>query len=106
MTAVALPDEYVRCRGLGHRWDDFAPIDMRAPLFGHRLSYRCDRCLTERHDLIARHSGDLLQREYRYPKDYAVSKDERPDAAELRARIADIRERRKRRKSQKAKKST
>lgn len=64
-----LTDEFVRCRAVGHSWDDFHPTDMRRPLFGWRLSFRCTRCLTERHDLVDA-MGRLLQRSYYYDDDY------------------------------------
>lgn len=71
MDPTLMPDEFVRCRTVGHRWDDFVPVGMRRPSFGWRLSLVCTSCRTERHDLV-NVRGDVLQREYRYPDDYQV----------------------------------
>lgn len=59
----------LRCRLYGHAWDEFYPIDLARPVAGWRLSLRCTRCTTERHDLIGR-TGDLEGRRYAYPEDY------------------------------------
>ena len=68
----ALNDAYVMCRTLGHAWDDFIP--MRKPAkFGDRLSLRCIRCETERHDVVSWVDGSLLQREYQHPEGYAMA---------------------------------
>jgi hypothetical protein len=65
------PAEYVRCRTVGHSWDDFVPVGMRRPSFGFRLSLLCTSCGMERHDLVNTR-GDVLQREYRAPDDYTI----------------------------------
>lgn len=100
---MTIPDreEFVRCRSLGHSWDDYNPPKLR-PLHGFILAFRCTRCTTERHDAIDRRSGELTGRRYLYPDGYKTTRDERPSAEELRVRIADIRERRKRRRARKA----
>lgn len=68
---MSTPDEVLtRCRSFGHAWDDFTPIDKRPPPFGWRLSLRCVRCTTERHDIIDR-LGRVASREYVYPDGYA-----------------------------------
>jgi len=60
---------YLRCRSYGHAWDEFAPIDMEAPWYGWRLSLRCLRCQTERHDNID-FKGKVMGRRYIYPDGY------------------------------------
>lgn len=60
---------YLRCRSYGHAWDEFNPIDMEAPWYGWRLSLRCLRCTTERHDNID-FKGKVMGRRYIYPQGY------------------------------------
>lgn len=84
----ALDRDYVRCRTYGHAWDDFLP--MRKPAkFGDRLSLRCIRCATERHDIVSWVDGSLLQREYQHPEDYAMA--EHHTRAEFRATLMTMR---------------
>jgi hypothetical protein len=71
-TLLELNEQMLRCRTLGHSWDDFIPM-MKAPEFGERLSFRCVRCTTERHDICSWVDGSLIQREYRYPDEYKLS---------------------------------
>ena len=62
--------DYVRCRTYSHAWDEFYPIDLAPPLYGWRLSLRCTRCGTERHDTCS-FSGAVMSRRYIYPEGYA-----------------------------------
>lgn len=64
-----VPIEYIVCHTLRHSWVEFSPL-MRPPQFGWRLSLTCPTCTAERHDLISKVTGDLIQREYRYPEGY------------------------------------
>ena len=80
------PDQFVRCRTVGHAWQDFVPVGMRRPLFGWRLSLRCTSCATERHDLVNA-VGDVLTREYRYPGDYQM-RGGAPTRADVRVELA------------------
>lgn len=64
-----LTDEYLRCRAIGHAWDDFNPINKRPPSFGWLMAFRCTRCFTERSDLIDS-LGRLITRYYVYHDDY------------------------------------
>jgi hypothetical protein len=68
-TIAGLNEAMLRCRTLGHSWDDFTVL-MRPPAFGERMSFRCTRCTTERHDICSWVDGSLIQREYRYPDAY------------------------------------
>lgn len=61
---------YIRCRSYGHAWDEFAPVDMYPPTYGWRLSLRCLRCTTERHDNMD-FKGKVMGRRYIYPDGYA-----------------------------------
>jgi hypothetical protein len=64
-----LDNTYVRCRSYGHAWDEFAPIDLAPPLYGWRLSLRCTRCGTERHDNVD-FKGQVMGRRYLYVDGY------------------------------------
>lgn len=66
---TAIDKAYVRCRSYGHAWDEFAPIDLSAPVYGWRLSLRCLRCSTERHDNID-FKGRIMGRRYLYAEGY------------------------------------
>lgn len=76
--------EYEKCRTWGHAWDTFTPPGTkRPPGWGQRFSLRCERCTTERHDTIDS-LGALSSRQYVYPDDYKMSKDETPTRDQLR----------------------
>lgn len=85
---IGLDQAMLRCRTYGHAWDEFFPDDLGTPLFGWRLSLRCNRCTAERHDLID-HIGRVGQRRYIYPPDYQLQRDEVPTRDELRVRMLD-----------------
>lgn len=68
---TALDEAFLRCRTYSHAWDDFAPVDFYPPTYGWRLSLRCMRCTTERHDIVAYRSGKVMSRRYIYPDGYA-----------------------------------
>lgn len=75
--------EYERCRTYGHAWDEFLPLGKRRAGWGSRLSLRCVRCMTERHDTVDA-LGELSVREYVYPDDYRLGADETPTRAAMR----------------------
>lgn len=51
---------------MSHSWDTFNPgQDRKAPPGHWLLSLRCERCKTERYDVIDRH-GHLVTRDYKY----------------------------------------
>jgi len=66
-----LDPTHVKCRSYGHAWDEFNPIDLEAPLYGWRLSLRCTRCHTERHDNID-FKGQVMGRRYIYAEGYSI----------------------------------
>lgn len=75
--------EYEKCRTWGHAWEDFIPHGKRPSDWGSRFSLRCERCHTERHDVIDA-LGRLSTRHYDYPEDYSMAKDETPTREALR----------------------
>jgi hypothetical protein len=77
--STGLDDAMLKCRLMRHRWDEFYPDNMGTPTYGWRLSLRCDRCTTERHDLID-YAGRLIpgSRRYIYPEGYRMGRDETP----------------------------
>jgi hypothetical protein len=80
---VGIDQGMLRCRTYGHSWDEFYPDNLGTPMFGFRLSLRCTRCTTERHDVID-HIGQVGQRRYIYAPDYQMGRDELPTREELR----------------------
>jgi hypothetical protein len=74
---------FVRCRTYNHAWDEFNPIDLESPSYGWRLSLRCIRCSTERHDTIAFGTGQMLSRRYIYPDGYQTPKGEEKPTKEV-----------------------
>ena len=62
-------EAFLRCRSYGHAWEEFAPIDLDAPIYGWRLSLRCTRCTMERHDNID-FKGRVMSRRYIPPPGY------------------------------------
>ena len=73
----------IRCRTYGHAWDEFYPDDLGPPEFGWRLSLRCTRCTSQRHDTID-HIGQVGQRRYIYPDGYQLSREDTPTRTEFR----------------------
>ena len=67
--ATSLDDAFIKCRNYLHAWDEFYPIDLDPPMYGYRLSLRCIRCGTERHDNID-FKGRVMGRRYLYPEGY------------------------------------
>jgi len=80
---VTVNPDFIRCRVMRHSWDDYSPTGLRKPSWGTRVSFRCLRCGTERHD-IYNSLGEVGYRRYVYPAGYQYARDERPSAAEFR----------------------
>jgi hypothetical protein len=80
-------DAFVRCRTYNHAWDEFFPIDLEAPWYGWRLSLRCVRCGTERHDNIAFGTGEMMGRRYIYPEDYQLHGEDKKDRTVFREEL-------------------
>jgi hypothetical protein len=83
---VGLDQAMLRCRTYGHAWDEFYPNNLGLPIYGFRLSLRCARCTTERHDIID-HTGHVGQRRYIYAADYQMQRDELPSREQLRLNL-------------------
>jgi hypothetical protein len=66
--------QMLRCRTYGHAWDEFYPDNLGIPMYGWRLSLRCVRCETERHDIIER-TGAVGARRYIYPDGYKLGRE-------------------------------
>lgn len=71
-------EAFIRCRTYSHAWDEFSPIDLDPPAYGWRLSLRCIRCSTERHDMISYGTGQMLSRRYIYVEGYQTQGEDRP----------------------------
>jgi len=78
MARRKLGDDFLACRTYNHAWDKFSPIDMDAPWYGWRLSLRCLRCGTERHDNIAYTTGEVMSRRYIYAEGYQYKGEDTP----------------------------
>lgn len=90
--------DYDKCRAYGHAWDTDVeiPFTRRAGgsvVFTYRLSARCTRCTTIRHDALDA-SGDVASRQYVYPEDYKYPTGDTPTRAEFRMRILERHQRR------------
>ena len=75
---------YLRCNTLGHAWHDYDSTwntEMGSP-----LTLRCERCGTERRDVIGTY-GQLVTRSYVYPDRYKYPKGTRPDRAAFRVML-------------------
>jgi hypothetical protein len=68
---------YLRCNALGHAWFD-VPSDWRTSFFGEQLTVRCERCGSERRDVLSGVTGELIYRVYVKPESYAYPKGMRP----------------------------
>lgn len=91
--------QYTRCNTFGHAWFDYDNSDWR-PMYGTPLVLRCERCGTERRDVIGT-SGQIIQRNYEYPAGYKYGRGERPTRSDFRLMLLEqqIRETRSKRKN-------
>lgn len=65
-----LPDRYLLCRDMGHRWQPFsARWDEKERAYSRVL--RCSRCKTDRTQLLAM-NGLILSGHYEYPDGYTA----------------------------------
>lgn len=73
---------FVRCGTLGHSWHDYDSVGWSTNM-GTPLTLRCERCGTERRDVIGSF-GQLVSRSYSYPEFYKYPKGTRPSRDEFR----------------------
>ena len=76
---------FIRCGTLGHSWHDYDTVGWTSNM-GTALTLRCERCGTERRDVIGAH-GQLIYRKYAYPKSYRWPKGERPNRSQFRVML-------------------
>lgn len=67
-------EEYTLCKTISHSWDRVDNPELPAPEMGWRLSLRCIRCQSQRHDLISPATGVVMSRRYVYPDGYETPK--------------------------------
>jgi hypothetical protein len=79
-------DEFVRCRTIGHAWDEIPPVvEVWRDTGGMAaLTLRCVRCGSMRHDLVSMSTGNVYGRKYDYEAGYNVARDERLTKQEYR----------------------
>jgi len=85
--ARGLDEVVLDCRLIGHMWRRVADTNEQPPMFGVRICYACQRCDSDRCDIVQRSNGDLLHRSYQYTDGYHLDsiEGERPvNAATLR----------------------
>lgn len=65
---------FVRCRTMGHAWDEFpAALFARKPtVFSWQEAFRCTRCATEKYESYSL-QGQVAQRQYVYPDGYKLA---------------------------------
>lgn len=66
-------DEYIECRLFGHAWDKI-PTNRKSLPGEARITLRCTRCTTLRHDVVSAFAGVLLSRSYDKPHNYRRAK--------------------------------
>ncbi len=88
-TAQYEQSQYVRCHTIGHAWFDYDNSEWR-PQFGDPLVLRCERCGTERRDVIGA-IGQIVHRHYDYPDGYKYGRGELPTRGEFRRMLIEQR---------------
>ena len=74
---------FIRCGTLGHAWHDYDTVGWTTTM-GVPLTLRCERCGTERRDVIGAY-GQLVTRHYAYPQGYKYPRGQkRPDRSQFR----------------------
>ena len=81
--------QYVRCRTIGHSWHDYdSNWDTK---LGVPLTLRCERCGTERRDVIGSY-GQLVTRSYFKPDNYDLGREDyKPSRDDFRLMLLAIR---------------
>ena len=76
--------QYNDCRGmLRHAWHE-VPSDWALPLDGVTYTVRCERCDTERRDILGANTGEVESRRYFYPPGYHIDQQDKPKIVDFR----------------------
>jgi len=82
MKLAELPSQYLQCRSYGHAWDSITIEFMPSMWIDHM---QCERCGTQRRDIIRKSTGLVTARRYTYAEGYCKDKrDKRVGAPEVR----------------------
>jgi hypothetical protein len=74
---------FIECKTFGHAWDEYNPGDGDLNGWFDRITLRCERCGSTRHDYHD-NRGELGARKYWTPDGYKDAKDQKPSRAALR----------------------
>lgn len=74
---------FIGCKTYCHAWDEYNPREDPPTGTFDRITLRCTRCTTTRHDEFDR-NGDMVRRQYGYPDGYREAADSKPSRAALR----------------------
>lgn len=87
-----MAERYTRCRALGHAWFEADSTRALPAVRGATpVTLRCERCMTERLDLIDA-NGDLARpRRYVYPDDYRYATGTLPAKGDFRLALLALR---------------
>jgi hypothetical protein len=74
-----LTDEFVKCRTVGHTWDEIPDDGLGQQLFKGSKStqmvvFRCTTCTMRRYEVWSLVTGDLVDRRYFTPEGYRLAK--------------------------------
>ena len=76
--------QYSQCRGmLRHAWHEI-PSDWAIGDGGVPFTLRCERCDTERRDIIGTNTGEVVSRRYVYPLGYHIDQEHKPKIVDFR----------------------
>jgi len=78
--------QFYRCYTLGHAWYDYDDTGP-APITGTPLMLRCERCGTNRRDVVQDGTGELIWRRYDYPDGYKYGSEARPTRSDFRVML-------------------
>ena len=77
--------QYRDCRGmLRHSWHEVTSDWANVHTSGVPFTVRCDRCGTERRDVLGTNTGEVVSRSYVYPVGYHIDAVEKPKIVDFR----------------------
>lgn len=85
-----MAERYTRCRTYGHAWFEADSNRTLSAVRATPVTLRCERCMTERLDLIDA-NGDLASRRYVYPDDYRYATGTLPAKGDFRLALLALR---------------